>query len=69
MMRRSNGEPAQYRLSDGAVGTLMGSHGEQLVLQVSRPNWPFPRAVVVDRRDCVRIVPQPLTEHFEEARW
>lgn len=70
MTRRSNGEPAQWRLPDGAVGTQVGEHQGELVLMVSRPNWPFPKAVAISREVCERIEPQPMdTNQQEEARW
>ena len=70
MTRRSNGEPAQWLLPDGSTGTLAGAHGDQLVLLVSKPNWPFPKAVVISREVCERIEPQPMDTHkLEEARW
>ena len=70
MTRRSNGEPAQWQLPDGSTGTLAGSHGDQLVLLVSKPNWPFPKLVTVNTLDCEQVKPQPMdTNQQEEARW
>ena len=70
MTRRSNGEPAQWRLPDGAVGTQVGEHQGELVLLVSKPNWPFPKLVTVKALDCEPIKPQPMDTHkLEEARW
>lgn len=70
MTRRSNGEPAQWRLPDGSTGTLAGAHGDQLVLLVSKPNWPFPKLVTVNALDCEQVKPQPMDTHkLEEARW
>lgn len=70
MTRRSNGEPAQWRLPDGSTGTLAASHGDQLVLLVSRPNWPFPKLVTVNALDCEPVKLQPMDTHkLEEARW
>lgn len=67
---RGRVENSQWRLPDGSTGTLAGSHGDQLVLMVSRPNWPFPKAVVISREVCERIEPQPMdTNQQEEARW
>lgn len=67
MMRRSNPEPAQWRLPDGRQGIQLAAHGHQLALRVSRPNWPFPETVVVDRADCQRV--KLDTNQEEEARW
>lgn len=70
MTRRSNGEPAQWRLPDGSVGTQAGEHQGELVLMVSRPNWPFPKAVAISREVCEQVKPQPMDTHkLEEARW
>ena len=70
MTRRSNGEPAQWRLPDGAVGTQVGEHQGELVLLVSNPNWPFHKMVTVKALDCEPIKPQPMDTHrLEEARW
>lgn len=70
MTRRSNGEPAQWRLPDGAVGTQVGEHQGELVLLVSKPHWPFPKLVTVKALDCEPIKPQPMDTHkLEEARW
>lgn len=70
MTRRSNGEPAQWRLPDGAVGTQVGEHQGELVLLVSKPNWPFPKLVTVKALDCEHVKPQPMDTHkLEEARW
>lgn len=67
MTRRSMAEPDQYRLPDGCVGTLLARHGHQLALRVSRPNWPFPRDVVVDRDQCVKV--ELDLSKLEEAPW
>ena len=67
---RGRVENSQWRLPDGSTGTLAGSHGDELVLLVSRPNWPFPKAVVISREVCEPIKPQPMdTNQQEEARW
>ena len=61
---------SQWRLPDGSTGTLAGSHGDQLVLLVSRPHWPFPKMVTVKALDCEHVKPQPIDTHrLEEARW
>lgn len=67
MMRRSNPEPAQWRLPDGRQGIQLAAYGHQLALRVSRPNWPFPETVVVERSQCQRVVLDTLKE--EEALW
>ena len=70
MTRRSNGEATQWRLPDGAVGTQTATHGDVLVLQISRPNWPFPKLVAVNAMDCELVKAQPVdTNTLEEARW
>ena len=67
---RGRGENSQWRLPDGSTGTLAGSHGDELVLLVTKPNWPFPKAVVISREVCEPIKPQPIDTHrLEEARW
>lgn len=70
MTRRSNGESTQWRLPDGSVGTQVGEHKGELVLMVSRPNWPFPKAVCISRAICEVVRPQSIdTNTLEEARW
>ena len=60
----------QWKLPDGSTGTLAGAHGDQLVLLVTKPNWPFPRMVTVNALDCEQVKPQPMNTHtLEEARW
>lgn len=62
--------PQQWRLPDGSTGTLAGAHGDELVLLVTKPNWPFPRMVTVSRSICEQVKPQPMDTHkLEEARW
>ena len=67
---RGRVENSQWKLADGSTGTLAGSHGDQLVLLVTKPNWPFPKMVTVKALDCEPIKPQPMDTHkLEEARW
>jgi len=69
-MRCTSFAQTQWRLPDGCVGTQVAEHGAELALNVSRPDWPFPRLVTVARSLCQRVTAPPMNTHtLEEARW